>query len=50
LPGRIVNPPSSGEALRLETEFRQAVDVMVRVAREHGIDQALDRELEEALS
>jgi len=36
LPGRVVNPPSSGETLRLDREWRRAVNAMVSIGKRRG--------------
>jgi hypothetical protein len=55
LPGRIVNPPSSGAQLQDKQEMRKIADAFLDVADKHGLDwpeieRELHRELEEALS
>ena len=55
LPGRIVNPTSSGEHVRYALETQKMTDAFLDVADKHGLDwpeieRELDRELEEALS
>jgi AraC-like DNA-binding protein len=55
LPGRIVNPTSSGEHVRYALETQKITDAYLDVADRHGLDweeieRELDRELEEALS
>ena len=55
LPGRIVNPTSSGEHVQAALERRKIADAYLDVADKHGLDwpeieRELDRELEEALS
>jgi transposase-like protein len=55
LPGRIVNPTSSGEHVQAALERQKITDAYLDVADKHGLDwpeieRELDRELEEALS
>jgi hypothetical protein len=55
LPGRIVNPTSSGEHVRAALERQKITDAYLDVADKHGLDwpeieRELDRKLEEALS
>ena len=55
LPGRIVNPTSSGEHVQAALERQKITDAYLDVADKHGLDwpeieRELDRELEKALS
>jgi hypothetical protein len=55
LPGRVVNPMSTGEALTLDRVWKRAVNAMLDIAKRQGIDSneveaELDRALEEATS